>query len=125
MKLGPNPYGTKGLWYLATPYSAHPGGYQAAYDEATEQGAFLLAHGVPVFVPISHSHGIQAHGKTAHTYETWLYLDNLFLDACYGLIVCHIPGWERSKGIQYEIDYMLAAGKPVVHMEMNVVPRFP
>jgi nucleoside 2-deoxyribosyltransferase len=126
MELSHNPYGARKLWYFATPYSKYPKGMYAAYVEACVQGSICLAAGIPVFVPISHGHGIQNIGrKTAHTYEVWLNLDNLYLDACEGIIVCKMPGWEESSGIKHEIEYMKAVGKPVVYMDMNTAPVLP
>ena len=45
------------FWYLATPYSKFPGGLDAAYVEACKAQALLIKAGVPVFCPISHTHG--------------------------------------------------------------------
>lgn len=111
------------FWYLATPYSKFPGGLEAAYKAACEQHALLVLAKVPVFCPIGHTHGPAMYGKIPPMqHDIWLPADRPFMDAACGLIVCKLPSWERSFGINEEIQIFMAAGKPVIYMEPGVVP---
>lgn len=126
MILTKNPFSGKGLWYLATVYTSHPDGLEAGYKQACEQAHLLMSNGIPVFCPIAHGHGIQNAGTTLpHTYDVWLNLDDYFLDMCDGVIVCKMPGLEKSRGVAYEVGYVRASGKPVVYMELGKVPSLP
>lgn len=110
------------LYYLATPYAGHPAGKHQAFNEASEQAAFLLTNRISVFCPIAHSHPISLFVDRDGDYDFWLGLDKLFLDRCVGLIVCMLPGWQNSRGVQWEIDYTLSAGKKVFHMYPFTLP---
>jgi hypothetical protein len=43
--------------------------------------------------------------------------DKAFIDWCDEVYVLAIPGWEESRGVQWEIDYAKRLGKNVVIME--------
>ena len=113
------------FWYLATPYTKFPGGIEAAYCAACEQTALLMRAGIPVFSPISHTHGVAVHGGIDPTdLSIWLLADKLFMDGATGMIVCKLPTWECSDGIMAEIEAFYAAGKPIVFMEPNELPQW-
>jgi hypothetical protein len=78
---------------------------------------------VPVFCPIAHSHPMTATLPPEHdTHATWLRLDEHFMRAAKGLIVCELDGWEASLGVQYEIKRFREMGKPIVFMAPGKVP---
>jgi len=111
------------LWYLATPYTKFPGGINEAYVAACQQHALLLQAGVTVFCPIGHTHGPAVHGGIDPTdHELWKAADAPFLRICTGLLVCKLPTWDQSRGIEHEIKEFRAAGKPIVYMEPWHVP---
>lgn len=113
-------------WYLATPYSKFPSGQKAAYRAACEQQALLIRAGIPVFCPIAHTHGPAVHGNISLTdHSVWLPADAPFMAGAFGIIVCKLPSWEISYGIQEEIKVFDGDGKPVVFMEPGVVPLLP
>ena len=112
------------FWYLASPYSKYSAGIFAAYADACQQAALLVRAGVPVFSPIAHSHGIAEFGEIDPAdHEIWLPADAPFMDAAHGIVVCKLPGWDKSRGVQHEIDVFQSADKPVVYMEPGVVPE--
>ena len=119
----PNPSHTQGFWYLATPYSKYHAGIEAAFNVACWQTGLLMRAGVPVFSPIAHTHPI---AKRCHMnpldHGIWIPADRPMMDAARGLIVCMIPGWDRSYGVDLEIATFRAAGKPVVYMTPGEVP---
>jgi glycosyltransferase involved in cell wall biosynthesis len=110
--------------YLATPYSRYVAGIEAAYVMACEQQALLVRAGVPVFCPISHTHGAAIHGGIDPLDHTvWMPADEPFMAAASGLIMVMADGWEESYGMKIELETFRAAGKPVVWMTVGVVPE--
>ena len=103
---------------MATPYSKYQGGIEAAYVEASKAAAWLVSHRVPVFSPIAHSHPIALYGKLDPLdHSIWLPADSKLMDAAYGLLICMMPGWMESYGIEFEIKVFKAAEKPIVFLE--------
>lgn len=112
------------LFYLATPYSKYPGGIEAAFVEASKQAAFLKNHGIDVFAPIPHSHPIAIHGGLdAYDYDLMLSWDKKFIDRCDALIICMMPGWEQSYGVNWEHAEFMKQGKRIYFMIPNEVPN--
>ena len=112
------------LWYLATPYSKYPGGIAGAYELACKQSALLISHGVHVFSPIAHSHGIAFHGELdALSHDLWLAIDRTYMDLCCGCIFVLAESWEKSYGMEQERLYFLKNKKPVVDMTPDKIPR--
>ena len=112
------------LWYLATPYSKYPGGIAGAYELACKQSALLISHGVHVFSPIAHSHGIATHGDLdALSHDLWLKMDRTYMDLCVGCIFLLADSWEKSYGMEQERLYFKKVNKPIVKMTPNLVPE--
>lgn len=112
------------LWYLATPYSKYPGGISGAYELACKQSALLISHGIHVFSPIAHSHGIAFHGELdALSHDLWLKMDKTYMDLCCGCIFLLADSWELSYGMEQERLYFENYSKPVVKMTPNLVPE--
>ena len=112
------------LWYLATPYSKYPGGIAGAYELACKQSALLISHGVHVFSPIAHSHGIATHGDLdALSHDLWLAIDRTYMDLCVGCIFLLAESWEKSYGMEQERLYFLKNKKPVVDMTPDEIPK--
>lgn len=102
------------FWYVATPYTKYEGGLDAAFADACEWTARLLASGVSVFSPIVHSHPIAMAGRLDPlSHDFWMRVDAPFMEAAYGLIVVRLPGWEDSKGVQAEIGWFKQRGRPI------------
>lgn len=108
---------SSGYWYVATPYAKYEGGHDAAFTDAVESAARLINAGVNVMSPISHSHPIAKTGLLdANDHDLWLPLDEQFMAGAHGLIVVEMPGWHESKGVQHEIEWFKARGRPVEHL---------
>jgi hypothetical protein len=106
------------LCYVATPYSKFPGGVEVAYQAACELCARLLLAGVNVFSPIAHSHGIAVHGKLDPLdHKIWLPFDEAVMQASNALLVAKMKTWEVSYGIDKEIEWFTAKGKPVHYLD--------
>lgn len=107
-----------GYYYLASSYSKHPDGLQAAYQMALRATGALMRNAVPVFCPIVHTHPVAMEtGINPLDHDVWLPLDAPLMDAALGIIVLRDGDWENSYGIQHELAAFRAAGKPVHWMD--------
>jgi hypothetical protein len=105
------------FWYLATPYTNYKPGPEAAFVDACQVAAWLMRRRVRVFCPIAHSHPIETlGGRDLTDHDIWLPADAPFMHAAYGLIVCEMPGWEKSYGMQQEREKFRADEKPIWHL---------
>lgn len=112
-------------WYLATPYSKYEAGIEAAFQEAARIAGQLVAHGVPVYSPICHTHPAAIHGELdPYDHAIWIPADLPLMRAASGLIVAKMQGWEESYGIGVEIEEFRASGKPVHYMDPSDVEGF-
>ena len=110
--------------YIASPYS-HPDVVirEQRFRAVCRAAAKLMSEGAIVFSPIAHSHPIATIGNCRPLdLEFWLRQDRAFMDTCDSMIVLMLPGWRESKGVQYEIEYMTKAGKPVRYTAENIGP---
>lgn len=107
----------KPIWYMASPYSKWPKGIEDAFIEAAKSAAELMKRGLHVYSPITHSHPIAVHGKMdALSHDIWMSLDLAMIDACDGMLVVMMPGWNESKGIRMEIEHAEKTGKPISYL---------
>ena len=111
-------------YYLATPYSKYPEGRPAAFDMACRQAAILLKAKIPVYCPIAHGHAIgDANGIDPLDWDFWMEADVPMMDAAKGLIVVKAPTWDISLGISKERQFFALMKKPIVWMEVDVLPE--
>ena len=108
---------TKGLWYLASPYSKYPAGREQAFRDVSRVALELIERGVNVFAPIAHSHPIETAGTATQSPDFWLKLDEQFMKNCVGMIVACLPGWEASYGVNYELRHFAEAEKPIILLD--------
>lgn len=94
------------IWYLASPYTKFARGQEAAFYEAAEAAAKLMAAGLVVYSPIAHSHPVATYGGLdALDGAFWLRQNQPMMEKMDGLIVLKLPGWKESEGVQIEIDF--------------------
>lgn len=106
------------FWYLASPYTKYADGIEAAYRLACREQSRLILAGVPVFCPISHTHGAAIHGDIDPAdHQVWLPADEPFIRAASGIIMLRMDGWAASYGMQFEKHRFQHARKPVVYMD--------
>jgi nucleoside 2-deoxyribosyltransferase len=112
------------LIYLASPYShPYPSVRNARFDAVCRVAAQLMSRGLLIFSPIAHSHPIACAGDLPTGFDFWERYDRAHMDACGGMIVVMMDGWETSTGVQAEIAYMRAAGKPIAYIAMDMLSR--
>ena len=111
----------KTFWYLATPYSSHPGGIYQAFREACMARWGLFEAGVPCYSPIVETHPLALQlGVDPLAHAIWLPFDAPMMRAASGLIVVMMPGWRESKGMNYERTVFEQAQKPVRFMSWPI-----
>ena len=109
--------------YVATVYTKHPGGFDAAFNDAAVAAAVLMRAGYRVHSPIVHGHVMSRVGKVdAHIppegqHDFWMAADLPAMHHAAALIVVKMPGWENSSGINYEIKKFIQAGKEIFCVE--------
>lgn len=106
--------GASGYWYVATAYSKHPGGLEAAHNLACRSIGELWAKGVMGFSPIAHGHHVsKIVGIDALDHVFWMRVDRVMMEQAEGLIVVRSPGWETSRGVAEEIAFFRESSLPV------------
>lgn len=115
------------FWYLATPYALYPDGLQSAFEAACEQTALLTENHIPVYSPIVHNHALCSVSpslKENRDLDFWLEVDRPFMEVSSGIIVCCLDSWEKSRGIEREIEYFKSSEKPIIFMDPGEMPDF-
>jgi len=103
--------GLKALAYLAAPYS---GMEEFSFRMSCAVAARLLDDGELIFSPIVHSHPLEAYlidHKNDHDF--WIEFDTHLMERCQVLYVLAIDGWEKSKGVRFEMEWFLAKKLPI------------
>lgn len=110
----------KPLIYLAVPYS-HPDPKIAEqrFNIVNKVAANLIAGGLHIFSPISHSHPIAIIGNLPTDFNFWINYDRSFLECSNKLIVLMLDGWKESKGVTGEIAIAKELGIPIEYLEYN------
>ena len=99
-----------GLGYVASTYTSHPDGAEAAYDLAKRIAADLISAGLVVFVPVAYGPGIEREitgwlddKDYIQSHEFWMAIDERFYSRCDYMIIAMTPGWENSTGMAIEM----------------------
>ena len=101
--------------YLATPYShAKPTVRVQRFNKINEVAAKLMAEGIHVYSPISHTHPIAEAGDLPKGWDFWEQYDRHFIAWCDEVWVYCGEGWQESKGVQAEMRIAWEMGKKVV-----------
>lgn len=98
------------FWYLAGPYSGSEDINHTFHETATAQ---LMNNKVWVYSPIVHQHAMNKSHNQPTSFEYWQEYNGAGILACYGVIVLAIDGWKTSKGVQWEIPFVVKNHKPL------------
>jgi hypothetical protein len=107
----------KGLVYLAMPYS-HPDAKvrRQRFETVNRLAAKLMAKGMHIFSPISHTHPIAEAGDLPVGWEFWEQYDRTILAVCCALIVVCADGFRQSAGVRAEIEIAKEMGLPITYI---------
>jgi hypothetical protein len=90
--------------YLAGPYSdPDPIVRRLRFDALNRAAGQLMAAGVLVYSPISHSNPIALAWDLPTGWDWWQRQDMAMLERCQRLVVLTLDGWRDSVGVQAEI----------------------
>lgn len=108
------------LIYLASPYTnADVEIMEDNYVVVSNIAADMVANGDVVFSPISYGHNLIQFKDMPGDWGFWFNFCVTFLLKCDKLIVCKMPGWEKSIGVSEEIEIANKYGIPVEYIETN------
>ena len=106
------------LVYVACPYSHNDPVVRAErFERANYYSARMMAAGLLVFSPISHTHQIALAGDLPKGWDFWERYDRAYLGICRAMVVLCLRGWEQSKGVQEEIKIMDDLKRPVWYIQ--------
>ena len=100
--------------YLAQPYSSpDPAVRRRRFVAACQATAAMLRKGLQTFSPIVQSVPIAACGLGDMDHDFWMRVDRPYLEWCTMVTVLTLDGWRASHGVNIEIAWARALGKPV------------
>lgn len=106
------------LIYLASPYS-HPEDSVRIenYKKITRIPASLVAKGNCVYSPVTYGHHLTEFENLPTDWNFWMNFCLTFLQKCDKLLICKMPGWDKSTGVAAEIKFAEEKGIPIEYME--------
>ncbi len=108
------------LVYVASPYSKYPTGIDCAFVEASRLTGELARHGVRGYSPIAHTHSLARYANIdPYSYDIWLPFDEAIMAKSDAMTILKMEGWDKSFGINHEIDVFRAASKPIFVTNVN------
>lgn len=104
--------------YLATPYTHNDKDVELARFKIVEfMTAMYMAGREHVFSPIGHNHKISRLYAIPTDFNYWQDFNYAMLRHCRELRVLELPGHDRSKGVQMEVDFAELISLPVHRVE--------
>lgn len=114
------------MLYLATPYShENPEIRRERYLKACRITAVLMKAGIPVFSPLLNSVPAVEEGGLELEHDGFLAIDLPILRRCEEVLIVDIDGWDKSKGVQTEMNEALLRSIPVTLIEEKHVEMLP
>jgi hypothetical protein len=105
------------LIYLAAPYTHKDRAVMVErFEKINVVAARLMATGLYVFSPISHTHPIADAGELPRGWEFWNGYDRVMLSRCNNIHVLTLDGWKESTGVNAEIQIAREFGMPVYYI---------
>lgn len=105
-----------GYWYIATAYTKHPEGTDAAFNQAAEAQAKLANVGIVAYSPIVMGHGIVGMLTTERDHDFWMRYNFPLMDGAKGIIVVQTPGFSSSRGVREEWRWFIDNEKPALFL---------
>ena len=93
------------LIYIATPYShADKSVVEDRYLKVANKAAELMADGYVVMSPIFYGHNLLKYRDMPSDWQFWKNFCETFLCKCDELWVYRIDGWDKSTGVDGEVE---------------------
>lgn len=114
------------LYYIASPYTAkgHTGEgakeiEHARYVEVTRIAAELTEkEDIAILCPITTSHMLKVYNDNLGTsWKEWKKIDYILLKHVDALLVCLMPGWDKSTGVNGEIQIAKNLKIPIYYVD--------
>ena len=100
--------------YLAGPYSHEDDKIkESRFVALTRAAGIIVQKNHHVMSPITHSHPIAMYSELPGSWEYWREMDLEFIRWCDEMWVYHLPGWERSIGLNEEKKIAGELNKPI------------
>ena len=128
---GPGRYRARDeLTYLASPYSAPAGTPEpdagilrdARFKAVAHVAARMMARGVLLYCPITHTHPIAMAGELPTDFGFWERYGRRLLLSCDSVTVLCLDGWRESEGVTAEIALARELGLPVRFVDEDGAP---
>ena len=105
--------------YIAGPYS-HEDLFirHERYISHREYLAYMLAQYIPTFSPIVQCHEAALWHNLPTDAEFWQWYNRYMIDRSEVVHVLKLEGWDKSIGVQGEIDYCVETSKPCELIEV-------
>jgi Domain of unknown function (DUF1937) len=110
--------------YLATPYSdPDPEVKNQRWHQAMWAMSVLAQHKIPCYCPIAAWHPVALEFNLPGDHEFWWVQDKEFMNACRAGWFIMFPGWESSRGMKAEREY-LSTRKQVLLISPPDLPKY-
>lgn len=106
------------LIYIACPYLSDNAEVMLyRFEKACQFAGSIMQRGEKVFCPVIHCHPIADIAELPKDWSFWKDYDLLFLKISYKLIVLKLDGWEKSVGVQAEIEHARNMSIPIEYAD--------
>lgn len=107
--------------YIASPYSGELSDKEYRYEKAMQYAAWLVRRKLVCYSPIVSWHPTAMAYDLPGDHEFWLNFDAQVMSRCDDMHVLKLPGWDVSKGVQWEIKYWntMHPEKPPFYIEQD------
>ena len=103
-----------GLIYLAAPYTDDNPDIMAARKSAVDIWTLaMMQQGHPVLSPLTYETALKETGFNFPSAEEWYRYDRQLMQTCDRLLIMGLPGWERSRGVNIELEHANENGMPI------------
>lgn len=111
------------LCYLAAPYSGTESQIEARMELMCKADARLTGLGIDTVTPLA-KHFILPHNrKIGSDWAFWKRYSEKLMDQCDVLLVLCMEGWEKSTGVQGEIEMAFTKGIPIIYLNADATER--
>jgi len=84
----------------------------------------LMTEGRIIFAPISAWHHIALKYDLPMSFEYWKKLDREFIKISKKVLIITLPGWEKSRGVSYEIEIANRYNKEIEYIDPMLYIEF-